>query len=155
MAPAQPQPLEVCETERDAFFYCGGGRGGLEVLRHRAGQDLRSVPKDSYGPLPMSTKLMAYLIAPFRRTHPHLLIRVMWGGNQRAGGPILRPVSVWFLSTEPLQPTQRCPLSADIPSPPFIRFCDPRPGCKFANGNFGMPAPRQGSRCGRPPGKRI
>jgi hypothetical protein len=79
-------------------FFTVGGRGGLEVLRHRAGQDRRSVPKDSYGPLPMSTKLMAYLIAPFRRTHSHLLMRVMWGGNQRAGGPILRPVSIDVLS---------------------------------------------------------
>ena len=92
------------KLETRSVFLLWGGWGGLEVLRHRAGQDRRSVPKDSYGPLPMSTKLMAYLIAPFRRTHPHLLIRVMWGGNQRAGGPILRPVSIDVLSRVSVDP---------------------------------------------------
>ena len=71
MALAQPQPLEVCGTRNAKRFLLWGGWGGLEVLRHRAGQDRRSVPKDSYGPLPMSTPRRSLSHSPLRRTSSH------------------------------------------------------------------------------------
>ena len=51
--------------------------------------------------------------------------------------------------------TQRCTLSADIPSPPFIRFCLSNPGAQYRERELWHASPLQGSRCGRPPGKRI
>ena len=40
-------------------------------LNAKRGEFYWECPEDSYGPLPMGTKLMAYPIAPFRRTSSH------------------------------------------------------------------------------------